>query len=150
MIVSASGFEISMTNPPAPLPSGLTPNNRFLGGHEIIECQFTDANDGVCEDRVFREEDTTTLDFTETLTGSMQIEVLSVDTPSTTVSVQTPSLSFETVQTSPTAQSVSESVQVPQPTTSGGVNPEDGAAATMKVDTLVMVVSIMLGVVAIL
>ncbi|THU84131.1 hypothetical protein K435DRAFT_806960 [Dendrothele bispora CBS 962.96] len=61
MIASASGFVISVTNPPLFLPTDLPP---FLGGNEIISCGYTAADGGECEDRVFGKEDTTTSDYT--------------------------------------------------------------------------------------
>ncbi|THU76468.1 hypothetical protein K435DRAFT_813382 [Dendrothele bispora CBS 962.96] len=79
MMASASGFVISITNPPVPSQSDLPP---VLGGNEVISCGYTAADSGECEDRIFRKEETTTFDFTLTGHGTVQQEVLPVSSES--------------------------------------------------------------------
>ncbi|THU82855.1 hypothetical protein K435DRAFT_807956 [Dendrothele bispora CBS 962.96] len=131
MIASASGFAISLTNPPGPLPTGLTPNNRFLGGNEVIVCEYTAADSGECEDRVFRMEDTATFDFTVTTGGTVQQEVLPV--------------SFESLQTTPASTSTGSVPQSTEPNNddNGGMSTirgKNGGVAVMILSFLVILV----------
>ncbi|THU82858.1 hypothetical protein K435DRAFT_807960 [Dendrothele bispora CBS 962.96] len=110
MIASASGFVISITNPPSFLPTDLPP---FLGGNEVISCGYTAADGGECEDRVFGKEDTTTFDYTNTFSGTVQQEVLPV--------------SFESLQTTPTSTSTGSISQ-----STGPNNDDNGGMSTIK------------------